>query len=158
MKTLNIGFMLGLVALSLACTRQDDTQATAVGTGVVTAQINGQSFTSEQAGATYDRVNKSLTLVGYNDNHLTGFTLQKFSGTGSVPLVDISGVGSTGSYIDTKTNINYSIRDGRTGAVTVRKFDGSNLEGTFSMKTYNSQQKREVIVTNGTFNVPVETL
>lgn len=158
MKTLNIGFMLGLIALSISCSKKEDTPVAPTSTGVMTAQIDGQSFTSDQAGATYNKVSKDLTLVGYNSIHMTGFTLEKFSGPGTMALVDISKTGSTGSYIDVKTNTNYTIREGRTGTVTVTKFDGSNLEGTFSMKTYNSQQKREVVVTNGTFKVPVETL
>ncbi|GAB3802011.1 hypothetical protein GCM10028819_30450 [Spirosoma humi] len=158
MKTLKIGFVLGLIALSIACSKKDDTPVASVSTGVMTAQIDGQSFTSDQASATYNKVSKDLTLVGYNGIHMTGFTLEKFTGAGTMALVDISKTGSTGSYIDVKTNTNYTIREGRTGTVTVTKFDGSNLEGTFSMKTYNSQQKREVVVTNGMFKVPVETL
>jgi hypothetical protein len=158
MKTLNIGLMLSLIALSISCSKKEDTPVAPASTGVMTAQIDGQPFTSDQTGATYNKVSKDLTLVGYNSLHMTGFTLEKFTGTGTMALVDISKPGSTGSYIDVKTNINYTIREGRTGTVTVTKFDGSTLEGTFSMKTYNSQQKREVVVTNGTFKVPVETL
>jgi hypothetical protein len=79
--------------------------------------------------------------------HMMGFT-----------LVDSSKTGSTGNYIDVKTNTSYANKEGRTGTVTVMKFDGSTLEGIFSMKTYNTQQKREVVVTNGTFKVNVETI
>lgn len=158
MKTLKTSFIISLITLSISCSKKEDTPVAPVSTGVMTARIDGQSFTSDQAGATYDKTSKDLTLVGYNSTHMTGFTLEKFTGTGTMALVDISKTGSTGSYIDVKTNTNYTIREGRTGTVTVTKFDGSNLEGTFSMKTYNSQQKREVIVTNGTFKVPVETL
>ncbi|GAB3966076.1 hypothetical protein GCM10028806_06020 [Spirosoma terrae] len=47
---------------------------------------------------------------------------------------------------------------GKKDKADVTKFDGSTIEGTFSMKTYTTQQKREVVITNGTFKVPVENL
>ncbi|QHV94161.1 DUF6252 family protein [Spirosoma endbachense] len=157
MKSLKFTFILCLAVVSLSCSKKDDTIAPA-STSVMTAQVDGQAFTSEQATATYNKATKDLTLVGYNSVHMMGFTLVNFTGTSTITLVDISKTGSTGNYIDVKTNTTYANKEGRTGTVTVTKFDGSILEGNFSMKTYNSQQKREVVVTNGTFNVKVETI
>lgn len=157
MKSLKISFILGLVVISLACSKKEDA-VTPASTGVMTAQVDGQAFTSEQATSTYNKTSKDLTLVGYNSVHMMGFTLEKFTGPATITLVDISKTGSTGSYVDVKTNTTYANKEGRTGTVTVTKFDGSTLEGTFSMKTYNLQQKREVVVTNGTFKVSVENI
>ena len=65
---------------------------------------------------------------------------------------------SSGSYSDVKANLTYAIKEGRTGTITVTKFDGSTITGTFSMKTYNVQLKREVVITNGVFSLPVTTI
>ena len=158
MRAIKISLALSMVVIALSCGKKEEAITPPVTTGVLTAQIDGQAFTAEQATSTYNKVSKDLTLVGYNSTHMTGFTLEKFAGAGTMPLVDISKTGSTGSYVDVKANVNYTIRDGRTGSVTVTKFNGNSIEGTFSMKTYNSQQKREVVVTNGTFKLPVENL
>ena len=157
MKSLKISFLLSLVVITLSCQKKEDT-VTPASKGVMTAQVDGQAFTAEQASSTYTKTSKDLTLVGYNSTHMMGFTLTKFTGTGTITLVDISNTGSTGSYVDVKTNTTYTNKEGRTGTVTVTKFDGKTMEGTFSMKTYNLQQKREVVVTNGTFKVAVENI
>lgn len=158
MKTIIIGLLISLIALLSGCGKKDNADVTPVVQGVVTAQIDGQSFTSEQATSTYNKVTKELTLVSYNASHMMGFTLINLTSTGTINLVEISKTGSTGSYIDVKTNLNYTIKEGRSGTVNVTRFDGATIEGTFSMKTYNTQQKREVVLTNGTFKVPVENL
>lgn len=157
MKSLKISFILGLVVVALSCQKKEDS-VTPASKGVITAQVDGQAFTAEQASSTYNKVTKDLTLVGYNSIHMMGFTLAKFMGTGTITLVDISNTGSTGSYVDVKTNMTYTNKEGRTGTVTVTKFDGKMIEGTFSMKTYNLQQKREVVVTNGAFKVAVDNI
>ncbi|WP_375447488.1 DUF6252 family protein [uncultured Fibrella sp.] len=159
MTTLKIFASLLFITATLACSKSaTDNSVTPVSAGVVTAQVDGQPFASEQATSTYNKVSKDLTLLGYNGIHMMGFTLEKFSGPAVFPLVDISKTGSTGSYVDVKTNANYTIRDGRSGTVTVTKFDGATIEGTFSMTTYNTQQKREVVVSNGTFKMQVESI
>ena len=157
MKSLKISFILGLIAVTLSCSKKEDS-VTPASTGVMTAQVDGQAFTSDQATSTYNKTSKDLTLVGYNSIHMMGFTLEKLTGPGTITLVDISKTGSTGSYVDVKTNTTYANKEGRTGTVTVTKFDGSTIQGTFSMKTYNLQQKREVVLTNGTFSVKVENI
>ncbi|GAB3940959.1 hypothetical protein GCM10028805_03580 [Spirosoma harenae] len=158
MKTLKLVWILTLVVSSFACSKKGEDSITPASKGVVTASLDGQSFTSEQATATYNKTTKDLTLVGYNSAHMMGFTLEKLTGPGTITLVDISKTGSTGSYVDVKTNTTYSNKEGRTGTVTVTKFDGATIEGTFSMKTYNLQQKREIVLTNGSFKVSVETI
>ncbi|WP_155297217.1 DUF6252 family protein [Spirosoma aerolatum] len=158
MKTHKLVWMLVLVASSLACSKKEDSSVTPASKGVVTASVDGQSFTSEQATSTYNKTTKDLTLVGYNSVHMMGFTLEKLTGPGTITLVDISKTGSTGTYVDVKTNTTYTNKEGRTGTVTVTKFDGATVEGTFSMKVYNLQQKKEVVLTNGTFKVPVEAI
>lgn len=159
MKTLKSILIFSLIVSLVACSKKENDAVTpAAGKGMVTAMVDGQSFTSEQATSTYNKSTKALTLVGYNSIHMMGFTLENLTGPGTITLVDISKTGSTGSYIEVKTNTTYTNKEGRTGTVTVTKFDGSTLVGTFSMKTYNLQQKREVVITSGTFNVPVETI
>lgn len=148
-----------LLSLSVACSKSEDGDAVTPATkGTLTAQVDGQAFTATDAVSTYDKNSKDLTVTGGDNTHLTGFTLENFSGPGTVALVDISKTGSTGSYIDMKSNTTYSLSEGRTGTVTVTSFTGSTIEGTFSMKTYNRQLKREVVVSGGSFKLPVINL
>lgn len=148
--------MLCLIAMSLSCGKKEDTIAPA-GAGVLTAQVDGQSFTAEKTGSTYDKASKDLTLTGFNSTHQVGFTLKNVSGPATISLTETI-KNSSGSYTDVKANLTYAIKEGRTGTITVTKFDGSTIAGTFSMKTYNVQLKREVVVTNGVFNLPVTTI
>ncbi len=148
-----------LFTLSVACSKSGDGDTvTPAAKGTLTAQVDGQAFTATDAVSTYDKNSKDLTVTGGDNTHLTGFTLEGFSGPGTVALVDISQTGSTGSYTDMKSNTTYTLKEGRTGTVTVTSFTGSTIEGTFSMKTYNSQSKREVVVSGGSFKLPVLNL
>lgn len=94
MKSLTLSLVLSLIAVSLSCSKKEDAVAP-VSTGVLTAQVDGQAFTSAQATSTLNKVSKDLTLVGYNSTHMMGFTLEKFSGPTTITLVDISKTGST---------------------------------------------------------------
>lgn len=148
-----------LFALCTACGQSDKEDAIApVAKGTLTAQVDGQAFTAADPVSTYNKSTKDLTVTGGNNAHLTGFTLVNFSSAGTMPLVDISKTGSTGSYTDLKSNTTYTLKEGRTGTVTVTSFTGNTVEGTFSMKTYNSQLKREVVVSGGSFRLPVINL
>lgn len=155
MKTLKISVAIGLLAVLLSCGKKEEDKVAPVSKGVVTAQVDGQAFTSDQASAAYDKQSQDLNVVGFNSIHSMGFTLKKFTGPATFTLVDATKTGSVGSYTDMKTNTTYSNKEGRTGTVTVTKFDGGTIEGTFSLKSYNVQQKREVVITNGTFKTPV---
>lgn len=155
MKGIKISVVLGLLAVVLSCGKKEDDTVLPANQGVVTAQVDGQAFTSDQAASTYDKASKDLTLVGYNGVHRVGFTLKKFTGPATFTLENALNNSSSGSYTNVKTNTTYSFEEGRTGTVTVTKFDGKTLEGTFAMKTYNMPIKKEVAVTNGTFKVPV---
>lgn len=159
MNTLKGFVSVLLITVSAACGNSgaDDSTVSPATTGTLTAQVDGQSFTATQPVSTYEKATKRLTVTAGNTVHQLGFTLVNFSSAATVPLADAI-AGSSGSYIDVKTNTTYALKEGRTGTVTVTKFDGKTLEGTFSMKTYNTQLKREIVVSNGAFKVPVVTL
>ena len=159
MNALKIALSALLLMGSVACSKSDmDNSVAPATTGVMSAQVDGQSFQATQPVSTYDKKSKDLTVTGGNTVHLVGFTLFNFSTTGTMPLVDIGTTGSTGSYTEVKTNQTYTLKEGRTGSVTVTNFDGNTISGTFAMKTYNTQLKREVVVTNGSFTLPVINL
>lgn len=148
-----------VIAASIACNSSGtDDSVTPATTGALSAQVDGQSFTAVQPASTYDKKSKDLTVAAGNTAHLVGFTLVNFSSTGTFTLDNVLKSGSSGSYTDMKTNTTYALKEGRTGTVTVTRFDGSTIEGSFSMKTYNTQLKREVVVTNGSFKLPVINL
>lgn len=146
-----------LIMLNVACSQSDDAVAPAT-EATLSADINGQSFTTGSAVSTYEKATKRLTVTGSTDAHQVGFTLVDFSGASAITLEDRLSNKSTGSYVDVKKNTMYTIQGGRTGTVTVTRFSGNVIEGTFSLKTYNSGDKTEVVVSNGQFKMPVENL
>ncbi|MFD2574374.1 DUF6252 family protein [Spirosoma soli] len=148
-----------LIASSMACSKSDnnDTVTPSVN-ATMSAQINGQAFNTTSALSTFTKATKDLTVTGSDANHQVGFTLVNFSGPATVALEDRLSGKSTGSYLDVKTTTMYTIQGGRTGTVTVTRFANDVIEGTFSLKTYNSGDKKEFTVTNGQFKLPVANL
>lgn len=159
MNPLKTFFSALIITISVACSPSDsDTSVNPTTTGTLSAQVDGQVFTAAQPASTYDKKTRNLTMTGGNTVHLVGFTLVNFSSAGTFKLDNVLTSGSSGSYTDLKTNTTYALKEGRTGTVTITSFDGKTIQGTFSMKTYNTQLKREIVVTNGSFSVPVINL
>lgn len=135
-----------LIIANLSCSKNDVT-ATTTDDATMSASIAGTLWTTStvaNVSAVYDKASTNFNLVGNSAIANFGFTLKKFTkAVGTFSLSDVT-TNYTGSYTDVKGATIYTIQGGRTGSLVITKFDGTTIEGTFLMTTYNSKYEGEL--------------
>ncbi len=143
----------------MSCSKNDVTATT--DDAIMSASIAGVLWTTStvaNVSAVYDKASTTFNLVGNSATANIGFTLKKFTkAIGTFSLSDVT-ANNTGSYTDVKGAAIYTIQGGRTGSLVITKFDGTTVEGTFLMTTYNSISKKEVVITAGSFKSPYKEI
>jgi hypothetical protein len=118
----------------------------------------GSPTDTRGAGGIFDKDNTTLYINGNNGAILISLTIEDFNKTtGSFTLGDVNS-GKIGAYTDNSNTSSPVYYYSTSGTLTITKFDGKTMEGTFSFKSYNTNLKKEVIVSGGQFKVPFEEI
>jgi hypothetical protein len=166
MKT--IFFFLIFALLMTACGGKDDADTATPGSDTfMKATVAGKPFSTTGTGspsdtrgasAVFQQSNSTLYLNGNNGTTFLAVVVDKFPrATGTFLLGDII-AGRGGNFTDNTDSSNPIVYFGKSGTLTVTKFDGKTMEGTFSYTTYNKTLNKEVQVTNGEFKVIYEEI
>jgi hypothetical protein len=118
--------------------------------------VTGSGTPTDTRGTTsiFQESNSTFYLYGNNGDILLAIAVDEFpKATGTFTLGDIK-TGRLGNYTDNSDPENPVEYYSTAGTLTITKFDGKTVEGTFSYKAYNTSLKKEVSVTDGQFRAP----
>lgn len=156
-------FLITLVcALSLLACKDDDSDSGGGADVYMNAKVDGQVLDVKGSGtptdtrgttSVFQESNSTFYLYGNNGDILLAIAVDEFpQETGTFTLGDVK-TGRIGNYTDNTDPENPIEYYSTSGTLTITKFDGKTVEGTFSYKAYNKSLAKEVSVTDGQFRV-----
>lgn len=156
-------FTLVCALALLSCKDDDSNDSGSNAAAFMKAKVDGQVLDVTGTGtptdtrgttSVYQESNNTFYLYGNNSDILLAIAIDEFTNaTGTFTLGDVK-TGRIGNYTDNTDPENPVEYYSTSGTLTITKFDGETVEGTFSYKAYSNERKEEVSVVDGQFRVP----
>jgi hypothetical protein len=152
---------LAIVVVMFSC-GDDDSDPTPASSVYMKAKVGdkalnvtGTGSSSNTAGAAgvFQESNKTLYLNGNDGKTFIAISVVDFPKATGTFTIGKYNEGSSASFTDNTDSNNPVIYLSKSGTVTVSKFDGKTIEGTFSFIVYNTALAKEVTVSGGEFKM-----